>query len=91
MIQLNQLTDLKMTGVKVDNFRHRLAFQLSAEDSVDLFSKKIAASLPEHVCQYDDAMGSYSFRPYLHPGVGWDGWSVDESGTITNPYENETE
>ena len=91
MLQLNQLADLKVTGLKADFFRHRLAFQMSVEDSRDLFSKKIASELPEHVCQYDDALESYSFRPYLHPGIGWDGWSVDHQGEVINPYEKEIE
>lgn len=91
MLQLNQLADLKSTGLKMDFFRYRLAFQISDEDSREIFSSKIASGLPEHICQFDDSLERYSFRPYLHPGIGWDGWSVDENGIVTNPYENITE
>jgi len=65
-----------------------MAFQMSAEESRSLFDKKIASTLPEHICQYDDTIVQYSFRPYLHYGIGWDGWSVTEDHKVINPYED---
>lgn len=91
MLDLNKITDIKsMSGVKTDLFRYRLAFQISADDSRDLFGTKIASGLPEHVCQFDDSLSRYSFRPYLHKDIGWDGWSVDENNQVINPFEDTT-
>lgn len=85
-LSLNAFSDLKQCGLKRDYFRYRLAFQLSVEESRNVFDKKIASSLPEHICQYDDTLEKYSFRPFLHKGIGWDGWSVNPDGTVVNPY-----
>ena len=84
--QLNTFADIKQCGFKPDFFRYKLAFQLSVEDSRGLFNNKVASTLPEHICQFDDSLERYSFRPYLHYGVGWEGWYVDENGAVVSPY-----
>ena len=86
MAQLNTFADIKQCGFKPDFFRYKLAFQLSVEDSRGLFNNKVASTLPEHICQFDDSLERYSFRPYLHYGVGWEGWYVDENGIVVSPY-----
>ena len=86
MAQLNTFADIKQCGFKPDFFRYKLAFQLSVEDSRGLFNNKVASTLPEHICQFDDSLERYSFRPYLHYGVGWEGWYVDENGVVVSPY-----
>ncbi|MBQ3497959.1 MAG: hypothetical protein IJA87_02395 [Clostridia bacterium] len=86
-MNLSSLADLKQTGLKQDYFRYKLSFQISVDDSRTLFGNKIASTLPEHICQYDDALERYSFRPYLHKNVGWEGWNVGEDGKVINPYE----
>lgn len=82
----NNFSDTKLAGLKTDWFRHRLAFQISTDDSIEMFGKRIASSLPTHICQYSDSLETFSFRPYLHQGVTWDGWEVDENGDVVNPY-----
>lgn len=82
----NNFSDTKLANLRTDWFRHRLAFQVSTDDSLELFNKRIANSLPPHICQYSDALESFSFRPYLHQGITWDGWEVDENGNVVNPY-----
>lgn len=86
-MELSSFADLKQCGLKPVFFRHKLGFQMSVEDSRDLFTTKIASTLPEHICQYDDSLEMYSFRPYLHAGVGWEGWFVDDNGEVVSPYE----
>jgi len=86
LLTLNSLADLKQCGLKSEFFRYKLAFQLSVEDSRSLFNSKIASALPEHICQFDDGLERYSFRPYLHYGIDWDGWTVERDGTVINPY-----
>jgi hypothetical protein len=84
---LNSYSDLRQTMLKLDMFRHRLAFQVSDEDSRELFGNKNASSLPEHICQYYDTIERYSFRPYLHNGIGWEGWEVDTEGKAIDPSD----
>lgn len=86
LLSLNSLADLKQCGLKAEFFRYKLAFQLSVDDSRNLFNSKIASALPEHICQFDDGLERYSFRPYLHKGIEWDGWTVQADGTVINPY-----
>ena len=88
MLYLNSLADLKLTGLALDLFRYRMTFQISADDSRDLGMGKVASTLPEHICQYDDSLERYSFRPYLHRGIGWEGWYVDENDNVINPFED---
>lgn len=85
LLDLSNYADLKPCGLKLDFFRYRMAFQLSVDDSRLMFSNKIASTLPEHICQFDDGLERYSFRPYLHTGVGWDSWSVID-GDVNSPY-----
>ena len=86
MLCLDSLADIKSTGLKADLFRHRLAFQLSADDSRELFGSRVAHVLPEHICQYSDTLEGYSFRPYIHRGITWDGWEIDAEGRPCNPF-----
>ena len=87
MLQLNSIEDIKTTGLNVDYFRYRLGFTMSADDSRAVFGTKIASTLPERICQYDDKLDSYSFRPYLHKDTSWDGWYTDENGKAISPFE----
>ena len=84
MMIANDLSDLKPTQLQQDLFRHKLVFQISADDSVALFASKVASRLPEHICQYSDSLEQYSLRPFIHDGVTWDGWDIDENGDATN-------
>ena len=84
---LNSIADLKQTGARIELFRHRMAFQLPVEDSRTVFGSKIASELPEHVCQYSDSMDGFSFRPYLHRGMEWNGWVVEDDGSVKNIFD----
>ena len=87
LMHLNAFTDVKQSGLKSEFFRHKLAFQLSVEESRNMFGNKLASALPEHICQYDDSIEHFSFRPYLHKDISWDGWYIDEIGNVVSPYE----
>ena len=88
MIYLSNLSDLKMANLQVQLFRHKLAFQVSKDDSQALFSSsRTGSQLPEHVCQYDNTIDHYSFRPFIHQNVSWDGWDIDENGEASNGLE----
>ena len=85
MLCLNTLYDLKATRLPSDLFRHKCTFQLPLDDAMVLFNSRAASKLPEHICQYSDSLEKYSLRPYLHQGLMWDGWEVDENGQAINP------
>lgn len=83
-VVLNSYGDLKQTGLRLDYFRHRVAMSMPAEDSRTMFGTKVASELPEHIGVYTDMMDRYSFRPYLHRGLTWDGLEVSENGEVIN-------
>lgn len=80
----NALTDMKQASVSPDAFRHKLAFRLSKDDSWSFFSDNTAGTLPEHICQYSNGIDSFSLRPYLHKGILWDSWVLDDDGKPSN-------
>lgn len=84
MLCLSDLSDLKTTHLQQELFRHKIVFQISADDSIALFASKIASRLPEHICQYSDSMEQYSLRPFIHEGISWDGWDIDSHGEAVN-------
>lgn len=84
LLCLNNLSDMRATKLQAELFRHRLTFQLPADDSLTLFANRSAAQLPEHICQYSDTLEQYTLRPFLHEGIGWDGWDVDADGEAVN-------
>lgn len=87
MLNVSAYTDLKSMGMKLEYFRNKMSFTISVEDSRMVFGNgKIGSNLPEHICQFDNTLDRYSFRPYLHSGIDWDGWSV-KGETIINPYK----
>lgn len=85
LMYLNSIADLKATKTDVRLYNHRLAFQVSADDSTLIYGNKIASKIPEHICQYGSGMEQFSFRPYLHQGITWDGWDLDENGQAMDP------
>jgi hypothetical protein len=88
MMHLNALADLKTTGLKFDYFRYKLSFQVSVDDSRTLFRTRVGSTLPERICQFDDTIQQFSFRPYLHEGIGWDGWLIQDGNLISPRGEN---
>lgn len=83
---LNSVSDIKQCGLKLDFFKYRMGFQMSDDDSRSIFTTKIASSLSDHVCESFDSVEKYSFRPYLHNDITWDGWSVDNNGDAVSPF-----
>lgn len=72
--------EFRSTLPKLQLFAHKLAFQISPDDSAYLFGNTRASKLPEHICQYISDHSSYSFRPFLHEDVVWDDWMIDSHG-----------
>ena len=89
LLYLNTYSDLRQTGLKEEFFKHRLSFRIPSDDSKAIFGNASASNLPEHICMYSDRLEQFSFRPYLHRGITWDGWGVDENGEVINPLELE--
>lgn len=81
----NQLRDL---DISIKTFNHRLAFRTDSKDTASLiFNTNQAGTLRDNICLYAGfgaASGSFMVTPYLHQGVTWDAWEIDESGKAIN-------
>ena len=80
------VSDLRQNRIDLEYFRHKIAFNLSRDDSWEIFGSKIASDLGTHICQYSDGIKKNSFHPYIHKELSWDGWYVDEDGIAKNEF-----
>lgn len=85
LVCVSNLQSLKTMGLNINLFNHRLAFKTDSTDtSGAIFNNNTSAyRLPEHTCYYSaygTNSGSYAITPYLHPGITWNNWTVDEKG-----------
>ena len=78
LMALTSLSDLKSTSIREDEFRHKVMFQMSVDDSRLLIGNRSASLMPERICLYNDTFEQYSLRPYLHQGISWDGWDITD-------------
>ncbi len=87
VLNLNSVSDIKTCNLKPEFFRHKLSFQISKDDARTLYgTSKTSTDIPEHICQYDDTLNKFSFRPYLHKGICWEGWDIGEDGNAISPF-----
>ena len=73
---------LRASKLKIELFRHKLSFCISSDDASTIFGRRRAAQLPARIGLYSTDIGEYTFRPYLHRGITWDNWYVDETGNV---------
>mgnify|MGYP000041790275 CR=1 FL=1 len=93
MLCLNSYSDIDHIGVSTDEFMHKMAFRIPKDDAMYIFpsgSSSSVSQLPDHVCMYTDSMTRFSFRPYIHENIDWDGWKLDANGKAIN-YNGEGE
>ena len=65
--------------------RHKILFRLSRGDAVSLIGSSGASAvtqLGDHAFRYTNGLEALSYRPYLHPGLSWDGWEIADGKVI---------
>ncbi len=88
----NTTNEFTQTKLKIDIFKHRIIFRQSKSDLFGItnnYDSDIISKLEGHSFRYTDNLDSLSFRPFLHKGISWDGWLVDDSGSALNNAEEE--
>lgn len=84
MVCVSSFQAIQTMGLNIKMFNHRLSFKTDSTDtSMSIFNNSSAFRLSEHTCYYStfgSSEGSYAITPYLHPGVTWNNWIVDEEG-----------
>lgn len=73
-------------------FRHKILFLMPKADAMPLVGSVGASAVSEltgHSFRYTNGIEQLSFRPYLHPGLTWDGWQLDGSSVVSTIEEEE--
>ena len=80
LLCVEEYSKLRASKLNSDMFRHKISFCIGVDDAEAILGRKRAAYLPEHVGLYHTDTKEYTFRPYLHKGIVWDGWELDSNG-----------
>lgn len=92
MMVFNTVGDIYQNRVDVSLFKHKLLFRTSKTDAsslVGVADAEVISKLEDHSFRYNNGLDRMSFRPFLHKGLFWDGWQVNENGVINNSDEED--
>lgn len=73
--------ELKQSKLDISLFKHKILFQLPKSDAMEVIGSSgagVVSELESHSFRYTNGLDALSFRPYLHPGLSWDGWRMGE-------------
>ena len=85
--------DLRQTKIDISLFKHKVMFRIAKPDAMTIIGAAnagVVSELEDHSFRYSNGLDSLSFRPYLHPGLSWDGWQLSANGVI-NAVDDEEE
>lgn len=94
VMQFNSVNELEQTKTDLSFFRHKILFRVPRQDASSMVGASFSAvipNLPDHVFRYHDGISAVSFRPFLHPGLTWDGWSMNVDGTFSDSDDDDDE
>ena len=77
--------DFRQTKLDETQFRHRILFQTAKSEALGIVNSSFAeevSKLTNHNFRYTNGIDEVSFRPYLHPGISIDGWSVQGQNIV---------
>lgn len=73
-------------------YRHKIAFRMSRSDASSVMGAACAdavSRLDDHIFRYTNGMDSLAYRPYLHEGLSWAGWSMTGGRTVSDDNDSE--
>lgn len=85
VVALNTAAEFGLCKLGQDDFRHKVMFRMAKADALEVTNTTIAAQLEnvaERCYRYTNGLDSCTFRPYLYPGLFWDGWEVGSDGNV---------
>ena len=93
MAQFSNMAEYSQSGLDSELFRHKFVFRVSKREVSGLIGTAdaaVAEQLQSHSFRYTNGLNSLSYRPYLHPGLSWDGWVIQDGKAINISDEEET-
>ena len=88
----NGVGEMKQCKMDISLFKHKMLFRTARQEAIEVVGSSgsnVVSELDDHTFRYTDGIESVSFRPYLHKGLSWDGWSVTEYGDVDEFGEEE--
>ena len=85
VLLFNNIEAFNQSKINATFMKHKLLFRMSKTSAMELIgmrSADIVEKLPNHIFRYYNGIKEMSYRPYLHTGLSWDGWYIDESGKV---------
>ena len=79
VVLFNTAGELNQSKMDTSLCKHKILFRMAKNDAVGIIgssSANVVAELEDHSFRYTNGIDALSFRPYLHPGLSWDGWSM---------------
>lgn len=90
VVLFNTVGELNQSKMDTSLFKHKILFRMAKNDVVGIIgssSANVVAELENHSFRYTNGIDALSFRPYLHPGLSWDGWSMSGSNAASDDEE----
>lgn len=88
----NTAGEITQSKIDMSLFRHRILFRIPKIDAMTLIGAAgagVIAELEDRSFRYTNGLDGISFRPYLHPGLSWDGWQMNGDSTVNIVDEEE--
>ena len=85
--------DVNQSKIDTSLFKHKIMFRAAKNEAalvIGAVNSAVVANLEDHSFRYSNGLDSLSFRPYLHPGLSWDGWQIS-GGEVVNLVDEEEE
>jgi hypothetical protein len=85
--------DVNQSKIDTSLFKHKIMFRAAKNDAALIIgsaNSTVVSNLEDHSFRYSNGLDSLSFRPYLHPGLSWDGWKIS-GGEVVNWIDEEEE
>lgn len=91
IVVFNSVGEIKQSKIDLSCFKHKLLFRTAKTDAVEIVGSSgsgVVSELDDHIVRYTNGIDSISFRPFLHKGLEWDGWKIDNDGKLDS-FEDE--
>lgn len=78
----NSVGELEQSKLDLNLFRHKILFRLAKAEVASMIGSVeagIVSELDDHSFRYTNGLDALTFRPYLHPGLAWDGWQMRDN------------
>jgi len=92
IMYFNTAGEIAQSKIDMSLFKHKVLFRIPKIDAMTLIGAAgsgVVAELEDRSFRYTDGLDGISFRPYLHPGLSWDGWQMSGDNAVNVVDEEE--